>query len=173
MKTTLLSSVLLLCFITNGIGQYKDVDRQTINESSVPSEVIRAQNMQFNDGFVIGWKLHVKNKLIQDDLTYYMANFKKNGRVGNYAYYSEIGTLLAYSVYVNSFDLPEGIQDYCNTHFQQKKIKSAELIDIENPKRFVYRVRLNNDGMLRYIYFDNNGNVIEKHKLPTEIFAFI
>lgn len=102
-----------------------------------------------------------------------MATFKKQGRLGNYAYYTPEGELLAYSLFVDGFDLPDNIQEYCFRNYNQSRIKAAELIDLENPQQFIYRVRLNAEGLLTYVYFDNNGNPIDKFKLPREIFLFI
>lgn len=172
MKHPLLLSILLLS-ITIATAQYQDIERTKIEKSQVPEAVTDAQQRQFREGFVTQWKLHLQNNKYQDDVTYYMAKFKKGGAHGNYAYYSTEGELLAYSLFKNGFDLPESIQDYCFTNFRDTKIKSAEFIDLENPKQFIYRVRLNQQGQLQYLYFSNDGQLIEKERLPAKIFLFI
>ncbi|MFT5673922.1 MAG: hypothetical protein ACI9JT_002577, partial [Polaribacter sp.] len=58
-------------------------------------------------------------------------------------------------------------------NYNNAQIIAAELIDLENPQQFIYRVRLNAEGQLTYLYFDPNGNPIDKFKLPREIFLFI
>lgn len=164
-------SLLLVCTIT--FGQYHTIERTQINESDVPEEIIRSQRFQFHDGFVTGWKFHTREDAVQEDTSYYMASFKKDGRLGNYAYYSEKGELLAYLLHINSGDLPGSIQENAKNSLKGSHIKSAELIDLENPKRQLYRVRLNSQGQLKYMYYDMYGNIIDKFKLPSQIFVFI
>ncbi len=163
-----------LFFVTTlAIAQYHSIVRTEIAESEVPEEVILSQRFEFSDGFITGWKFHTKQDTIQNDTSYFMASFKKDGRLGNYAYYSEEGKLLAYLLHINSGDLPGSIQENAKNNLRGSYIKSAELIDLENPKRQLYRVRLNNEGLLQYVYYDMSGNIIDKMKLPAEIFSFI
>jgi hypothetical protein len=171
LRNALLASCFLITLVA--VGQYSDIVRVAINEAAVPETVQQAQQWQFPDGFVTGWKYHSLQQDIEDDTTYYMASFKRGGRPGNYAYFSADGTLLAYSLYVSSDDLPAGIQENAGRKLNGSVIKSAELIDLENPKRQLYRVRLNSDGLLKYIYFDMNGNLLERATLPSKIFVFI
>jgi hypothetical protein len=164
-------SLFLVCAMT--FGQYHAIERVQINESDVPEEVVRAQRLEFSDGFVTGWKFHMREDTVDDDTSYFMASFKKDGRLGNYSYYSKEGELLAYLLHINSGDLPGNIQESAKNSLQGSYIKSAELIDLENPKRQLYRVRLNSDGQLKYLYYDMYGNIIDRYKLPAQIFAFI
>ncbi len=173
MKTFYSSLSFILLAINCLFGQYSDIERSEIPEGQVPSAVLVSQQREFNQGFVTGWKIHTKNNALAEDVDYFMATFKNKGRLGNYAYYTVTGELLAYSLFVDARDLPENIQEYCFRNFNNSNIKSAELIDLENPQQFIYRVRLNEDGILNYLYFDNNGNVIDKFKLPLKIFLFI
>jgi hypothetical protein len=174
MKTKLyLSNLFFLLFTISIFAQYDAVDRFSIDEREVPSAVINAQRNQFLDGFVTEWKLHNKNIDRENDLTHYMAIFKKDGRQGNRSYYSTSGDLLAYVVFINSFDIPETIQIDVKEKFEKSKIKAGEFIDLENPKREFYRIKLNNDGLLQYIYYDKLGRQLQKRNLPIEIFSFI
>lgn len=163
----------LLAILPGAFCQYSNIIRVEINEAAVPELVQQAQQWQFPDGFVTGWKYHTLQEDIEGDTTYYMATFKRAGRTGNYSYFSTDGTLLAYSLYVSSADLPASIQENASRKLEGSVIKSAELLDLENPKRQLYRVRLNNDGLLKYVYFDMNGNALEKRDLPPKIFVFI
>ncbi len=173
MKNSLYITIGLFLLSHVAIAQYSNINRENIDTNDVPENVAQAQKEQFRNGFVTNWKVHKKDKKVQNDTPYYMATFKKQGRLGNYAYYSEEGDLLAYSLFVDSFDLPENIQEYCFRNYNQTKIKAAELIDLENPQQFIYRVRLNAEGLLTYLYFDTNGNPVDKFNLPREIFLFI
>ena len=173
MKNTLYIGISLFFFTQFIFAQYSNIARETITTNEVPEVVIKAQRDQFRDGFVTEWKMHKESDKIENDRPYYMATFKKKGRYGNYAYYAEEGTLLAYSLFVDSFEVPANIREYCFRNYDNAKIKGAELIDLENPQQFIYRVRLNADGQLTYLYFDANGNPIDKFKLPKEIFLFI
>lgn len=165
---------LILFFITTlAMGQYHATVRDQINESEVPEEVLRSQQFQFSDGFITEWKFHTRQETIEEDATYFMASFKKDGRLGNYAYYAEDGTLLAYLLHINSGDLPGSIQENAKNSLKGSHIKSAELIDLEHPKRMLYRVRLNSEGLLKYVYYDMYGNLLDKTKLPSQIFVFI
>jgi len=170
----LIYTTLCLCLATQiAVAKYSGIDREVINTNEVPEVVTDAQKKQFRTGFVTKWKIHKKNEIFADDSAYYMATFKKQGRLGNYAYYTPEGELLAYSLFVDNFDLPENIQEYCFRNYNNARIKAAEFIDLEKPQQFIYRVRLNADGLLTYIYFNTNGNPIDKFKLPREIFLFI
>jgi hypothetical protein len=173
MKNTLSIASFLLLFTQSIFAQYSNIAREDINTIDVPELVTRAQRNKFNDGFVTKWKVHKESDKVENDAPYYMATFKKKGRLGNYAYYTEQGDLLAYSLFVDSFEVPANIREYCFRNYNDAKIKAAELIDLENPQQFIYRVRLNADGQLTYLYFDANGNPIDKFKLPKEIFLFI
>ena len=169
---TLTFVIVFLCPISTH-AQYHSIKRTVIQESEVPLSVIDAQRKQFYDGFVTEWQLHQKDDSWENDLTHYMATFKKDGRFGNYAYYSPQGELYAYSLLVNPFDLGESIQELSQKSYEGSRIKSAELIDIENPQVQIYRIRMNNEGQLNYLYFDINGNPIDKNRLPMKIFTFI
>ena len=170
-KVVLVTFVLFVSFTS--IAQYSTIVREDIKEADVPDAVKQAQRMQFYDGFVTGWKFHKKQNDIQGDKTYYVANFKKDGRLGNYSYYSEDGQLLAYLLHIDSGNLPGSIQENAAGNLNRSNIKSAELIDLENPQRQLYRVRLNNDGLLKYVYYDMRGNLMDKRDLPVALFAFI
>lgn len=173
MKNTLYIAVSLFFMSQSILSQYSSIAREVISTAEVPEVVILAQRNQFSDGFVTEWKMHKESDKIENDTPFYMATFKKKGRLGNYAYYTEQGTLLAYSLFIDSFEVPANIREYCFRNHANAQIKAAELIDLENPQRFIYRVRLNTDGQLIYLYFDTNGNPIDKLKLPREIFLFI
>jgi hypothetical protein len=173
MKNILYITVSLFFFTQITFAQYSSIGREDINTNEVPELVTNAQRNKFNDGFVTKWNVHKESDKVENDALYYMATFKKKGRLGNYAYYTEQGDLLAYSLFVDSFEVPANIREYCFRKYDNAKIKAAELIDLENPQRFIYRVRLNADGQLTYLYFDTNGNPIDKFKLPREIFLFI
>ncbi len=173
MKNTIYITVSLFFFTQSIFAQYSSIARETISTNEVPEVVTKAQRNKFNDGFVTTWKVHKESDKVENDTLYYMATFKKKGRLGNYAYYTEQGGLLAYSLFVDSFEVPANIREYCFRNYNDAKIKAAELIDLENPQQFIYRVRLNADGQLTYLYFDTNGNPIDKFKLPREIFLFI
>jgi hypothetical protein len=173
MKIKIYFTIFLVMFTGTIRAQYKDIDTKVIPENDVPEEIIKSQRKQFYDGFVTQWKLHTQNKANQNDTTYYMANFKNKGRRGNYAYYSTLGDLLASSIYMSPFDIPGNIKEYCINKYQETKIKSAELILIGSQNRQIYRVRLNKDGALTYLYFDTNGNPIDKRQVPPETFMFI
>jgi hypothetical protein len=173
MKYTLYINICLFFFTQSIFPQYSSISREAINTNEVPELVIKAQRDKFSDGFVTNWKVHKESDKVENDIQYYMATFKKKGRLGNYAYYTKHGNLLAYSLFVDSFEVPANIREYCFQNYNNAKIKAAELIDLENPQRFIYRVRLNADGQLTYLYFDTNGNPIDKFKLPREIFLFI
>jgi hypothetical protein len=172
-KLTLLVFAALILSPICTFAQYHSIKRTVIQESEVPSEIIDAQRKQFYNGFVTEWQIHEKDASWENDLTHYMATFKKDGRFGNYAYYSPKGTLYAYSLFVNPFDLGESIQELSQKSFEGSRIKSAELIDIEDPQVQIYRVRMNNEGQLNYLYFDINGNRIDKNQLPVKIFTFL
>ena len=173
MKTTLYF-VLIFCILpTSGFSQYSSIERRVIDRTEVPEAVIKSQRNQFPDGFVTQWKIHTRDVSVDQDITYYMATFKKDGRLGNYSYYSPAGKLYAYSIFISAFDLPEYIRNQINNEMSGWFIKAAEMIDLEDPHRYIYRVRLNNNGQLRYLYFDGNGEPISKNKLPANIFAFL
>jgi hypothetical protein len=173
MKNTIYITIVTLFLYTSVLAQYSNIKRTILTTDEVPKEVQLSHQRQFNDGFVTGWKLHKRNVERPGDVEHYMAAFKKQGRLGNYAYYTQTGELLAYSLFVDGKDLPGNIREYCLRNFNTSSVKSAELIDLENPQRFIYRVRLNAGGSLNYLYFDSNGNKIDKFKLPAEIFVFI
>ncbi|MEL6810291.1 MAG: hypothetical protein AAFP76_03030 [Bacteroidota bacterium] len=174
MKNTLRCLLFITFFSTTTVwSQYHSIDRKVVKNSDVPMEVKAAQRTAFRDGFVTEWQIHVKDDSWKNDLTHYMAIFKKDGRFGNYAYYSPEGELFAYSLFVNPMDLPEIIQENTQNYFEGARIKSAELIDLEKPKTYLYRIRLNNEGQLKYLYFDRNGKPLDKNWLPIQIFTFI
>lgn len=173
MKNTLSIIAFLFLFTQSFFAQYSSIARESINTTEVPELVTTAQRTKFNDGFVTNWKVHKESHKVENDTQYYMATFKKQGRLGNYAYYTEQGDLLAYSLFIDSFEVSANIREYCFRNHDNAKIKAAELIHLENPQRLIYRVRLNADGQLTYLYFDTNGNPIDKLKLPRKIFLFI
>ncbi len=104
MKNTLYIAVSLFFFTQSIFAQYSSIARETISTNEVPEVVTKAQRNKFNDGFVTTWKVHKESDKVENDTLYYMATFKKKGRLGNYAYYTDQGDLLAYSLFIDSFE---------------------------------------------------------------------
>lgn len=174
MKPQLYITIYLLLLTGASFAQYSNITRVKMDASEIPDAVKRAQRLAFSEGFVTGWKFHTKERTITGDTSYYMASFKKRGSVGNSSFFNTDGDLLSYVLYIDSRDVPEAIKNEATSRLENSFIKSAELIDLENPKRMIYRIRLQNtDGALKYVYYDINGQFINKRKLPFEIFVFI
>jgi|GEM_PF-3355531 len=170
-KYLLLLTFAMSLVTTSTIAQYKQ-DIVSVSENEVPVEIKQMHNQKYPAAFNTKWQVKNVNYLKSDNQIY-VVNFKMDGRVGHKAFYNENQGFMAYVGFVNSMDLPENIQLKGIEYVQDDFIKYGQIIQLEEPYIFLYRLKVNNTGQLEYFYFDKYGNKLAKENLAPLIFAYI
>lgn len=172
MKKYLLLLTIAVFLVCSSLQAQYNQNMTSVFENEVPTAVKQMHIQQYPAAFNTKWQ--VKNvKYLNIDQVIYVVNFKMYGRQGHKAFYNEDEGFMAYVGFVNSRDLPENIQIKGIEYVEDDFIKYGQIIQLEEPYIFLYRLKVNNTGQLQYFYFDKYGNKIAKENLAPQIFAYI
>ena len=103
-------------------------------------------------------------------IMYYKVIFKDNGLLGQKAFYDTEG-FVGFVGHIYGKNLPESIQIKATSYFDINTVKQGQIIELNEPYIFIYRLKINNQGLLEHVYFDKYGNVLDKNNLPSKIFT--
>jgi len=141
----------------------------SLNDNQVPVTVLESQNEHFPNGFVTNWFRY--SNLPEGNRTgsYYISNFQFEGSNSFKAYYTDEGRLVSHVKFLPKFALPEELVENVGNTYLNTRIKSGDLIRLYDYDMEVYRLRINIEGLLQYVYFDKYARMLEGGNLPFEI----
>ena len=171
MKKLLLLFVCISFGLSESWAQYNRTET-AIPESEVPELIKKIHQEKYPGAFVTSWQVKT-NKAATTPNPIYVVNFKLDGRQGHKSFYTETDGFMAYIGFINQYDLPEPIQVYATQYLEDDYIKYGQIIQLEKPYIFLYRVKVNNKGQLEYFYFDKYGNKIDKKNIAPKVFSYI
>ena len=174
MKTKLLLSLFVtLISVSILFSKYNEIVNTALDNNEIPQEIIKTHQNKFFGAVTDQWSKQKAKFIDHENNEYYVVSFRKDGRGGHKAFYDGNHNFVAYVGYVASYNLPENIQLTATNQLQNSYVKFGELIEIGNSKMFLYRVRINNDGLLKYVYFDKEGKLLERKNISPKVFSFI
>lgn len=168
---TITTLALLLISSTVLMAQMDRNHKVALNDSEVPVPVRVSQQNHFPNGFVINWHSYSNLPDPSEKENYYISTFKKQGSRSFKAYFDGEGNVIAKITFLPTYTLPESIQESVNNAYLNSKIKSGDLIELYDRDMTLYRVRVNTEGLLQYMYYDRYARMLDPRRLPTELFA--
>lgn len=165
--------IVFLIATSTMLAQYNEIETLDLSADEVPMEVLANHRSRFPGSFNYEWQRQNARFIDLDESTHFVVHFKKDGRMGHKAFYDANYNFVAYVGFVQNLNLPESIQDQAPEFLLGSYVKSGEIIEMGAPSMFIYRVRVNSQGLLKYLYFDKYGNILDKRNLSPKVFSFI
>ena len=167
-KIVLLSFILL--FSTMVLKAQMDRNHKiALNTSDVPTLVRASQQQNFPNGFVTNWSKYTNIPETESYDWFYISNFKKQGAQNFKAYFDSEGKIIAKMTFLATYELPERIVESVGTNSLSTRIKSGDLIKLYDLDIEIFRVRINTEGLLQYVYYDRYARMLNPRRLPTEV----
>jgi len=167
---TLLLCIILPVFSLN--AQSGRVTYEDIGEGNVPIAVQESQLNSFPESFVTRWHLQREPFTKVNDTVFYRSSFQQNSVPGHKATYLTNGFLLYSSQFMRKNQLPQTIFLKIKQDHPDFVVEHANFITLYRSKFELYSIRLQEDNRFLDVYYDINGNKIEKDALPAEIVLF-
>lgn len=173
MKHLYYLSIIVMCLVVLPTqAQYNELRSTRISPVEIPEEILRNHNNNFPGALNYQWEKRTA-RFLNENEAYFVVDFKNRGTRGHKAFYDMNNELIAYVSFVETMNLPEAIQLSASQYLTGSYVKSGEIIQLGPEGAFLYRVRINNDGLLKYVYFDRYGNLVDKRKISPKVFSFI
>lgn len=166
-KLILLSVVGLTCF--TALGQSTTFKGRIIPEKEVPSEVLNSQLSNFKDVKVIRWKRQQSTGRKGNSIIRYVSFMREGKRPLSNARYSAEGEILFYSEYYSPRTIPNLLGPDLAKNFPDQRITGGVRIKLFKTEKEYYRVRLKKGSTVTYVFYDKEGNQVDRNKLPKDI----
>lgn len=168
MKRSTLIILLMLLSSTAMMAQSTVLEGRVIGQNDVPQAVVNRQTTQFPDAKVIKWKLQKATGVRGNSAERYVAVFKLGKRPLSNAKYKPDGTLLFFSEYYGPRTIPEIIKPDLSKNFSGHNITSGVHIKLYERQKEYYRIRLKKGAQLTYVFYDKEGNQVDRSTLPKD-----
>jgi hypothetical protein len=166
--TTVLVSLFTIQTTSSQMGRFQ---KYSLSESEVPESVLISQKENFPTGFVTNWFQYSNFPSPNENSSYYISSFQKQGTNSFKAYFNAEGELISKVTFLPTFALPEVIQEGVHNSHLNTRIKSGDLIRIYDLNLEIYRVRINTEGLLQYVYYDKYARMLDGNRLPVEVLS--
>ncbi|MDN3724022.1 hypothetical protein QRD02_06480 [Aequorivita sp. SDUM287046] len=162
---------LLLFLLFSAVLPAQNVKNNTqfIPQSEVPLPVLERQKSVFPTNFVSEWQVQKINEMQDAPNLRYIAKFEEDGRPGFSASYFPDGLLLYHSEFIPGEIIPAPVRLKIEENYKDFTIHNSEFISLYYPQREIYLVKLMDDMQMQYVFYDTNGNEIDKNNLPVEL----
>jgi hypothetical protein len=170
MKKIILTSVLISLFaLQTTNSQMGRFQKYSLSESQVPESVLASQRVNFPNSFVTNWFQYSNFPSPTENSSYYISSFQKQGSNSFRAYFTADGELISKITFLPTFTLPEVILERVHNSYLNTRIKSGDLIKLYDLDIEIYRVRLNTEGLLQYVYYDRYARMLSGSQIPAEV----
>lgn len=146
---------------------------ESVTGEDVPFEVLENQQQLFPFNFVSEWQFQKKDRSTDSPILRFISTINKDGDSNLLASYLSNGQLL----FTSEFILPETVPENIRLDIKKKnpkfKIQAADFITFAIPKKEIYFVKLLDNTMLQYVFYDSLGNEIDKKDLPMEMMMLL
>ncbi len=167
MKKIVLLGMTIL-FYTSILGQATKFEGRIIAPSEVPTQVMNAQKENFGAKKVVRWKRQQSTGRGGKTYLRFVSFMKEGKRPLSNARYSGEGDLLYYAEYYGSKNIPDFLRADLTQNFEGQRITGGTHIRLYKTKKEYYRIRLKNGSTVTYVFYDKNGNQIDRNKLPSD-----
>ncbi|MEM9363125.1 MAG: hypothetical protein AAGA43_10840 [Bacteroidota bacterium] len=158
---TLFSTGILYCQTTKFEGRI-------VTENEVPEEVIDSHTANFGNKKVIRWKKQESIGRKGNKLLRYVSVMKEGKRPLSNARYAPDGELIFYAEYYGSKNVPEFLLPDLKSSFSGYRITGGTHIKLYKTKKEYYRIRLKGGSTITYVFYDKNGNQVDRNTLPKD-----
>ena len=157
----------------SGPAQNVNKNIRFVPESEVPAPVLENQKMFFPGSFVTAWQLHQLDQLDRQNRVRYHAKYEKDGRPGYTATYLPSGLLVFNSKFITKENIPQEVLTEIDRQAADFEVKETNLITVYNPKRQFFMIKLLHGPQSQYLFFNSNGQKVEKENLPVGLWAVL
>lgn len=159
----------VLFFFLNQINaQTTTFEGSIIAESEVPLEVIASQAKNFEGKKVVRWKQQKSSGRKGNSFTRYVSVMKEGKRPLSNARYTPNGELLYYAEYYGSKNIPSFLLPDLRESFPGHRITGGTHIKLYQTQKEYYRIRLKQSSTVTYVFYDKNGNQVDRNRLPKD-----
>ncbi|MEO0573441.1 MAG: hypothetical protein AAF039_17195 [Bacteroidota bacterium] len=149
-----------------GKGQSTTFEGGIISQGEVPEMVLGSQVDNFGDTKVVRWKRQRSTGRKGNGLTRYIAVMKEGKRPLSNARYSPVGEILYYAEYYGHKTIPDFLSADLKQNFVGHKATGGTHIKLYRSKKEYYRIRLKKGSAITYVFYDENGNQVDRNQLP-------
>lgn len=164
---------ILLCFFLPSFGQEISKNIELIAEADVPFEILERQHQLFPFTLVSKWQVQKKDRGADSPNLRFIGMIEKDGNSNLSASYLPNGVLLFTSESILSETIPDNILLDIKKENPKFKIKASDLITLTLPKKEIYLVKLLDNNLLQYVFYDTSGKEMEKNNLPVELMMLL
>ena len=157
-----------LFFLCDLFGQSTTFKGPIISVGEVPSEVITAQNANFEGKKVVRWKSQESTGRQGNSFTRYISVMKEGKRPLSNARYTPSGVLIYYAEYYGPKTIPGFLLPDLESGFPGYRITGGTHIKLYQTQKEYYRIRLKKGSTITYVFYDKLGNQIDRNKLPKD-----
>ncbi|MEM1260651.1 MAG: hypothetical protein AAGH81_19155 [Bacteroidota bacterium] len=167
MKNVVFFTIASFTFLM-GKGQPTTFDGRIISEGEVPEMVLNAQVDNFGDTKIVRWKRQRSSGPKGNSLTRCVAVMKEGKRPLSNARYSPAGEILYYAAYYGHKTIPDFLRPDLQEGFTGHRATGGTHIRLYKTKKEYYRIRLKKGSTVTYVFYDKNGNQVDRNKLPKD-----
>jgi hypothetical protein len=145
--------------------------KEALSGHEIPPVVLASQKSNFPNAFVTKWHSYSNLPKPGPNDLFYSANYKSQGSNSFKAYFDQQGNVIARMTFLPNYSIPESIRQDVLSANQNSKIKSGDLIELYDRDMVLYRVRVNTDGLLQYLYYDKYAKMLKASRVPMEVLS--
>lgn len=162
--------LLLAALFTTSVlfGQTTKFEGRIVSENEVPKEVINSQIGNFGNKKVVRWKRQESIGRKGNRLLRYVSVMKEGKRPLSNARYAPDGELIFYAEYYGSKNIPELLRPDLESNFSGYRTTGGTHIKLYKTKKEYYRIRLKKGSTVTYVFYDKNGNQVDRNQLPAD-----
>jgi len=167
MKRTVLLGIVGLSFMV-ALAQSTKFEGRVVSQDEIPTVFKSTQAEHFGDQKVIRWKRQESKGRKDQAFIRFVAVMKKGKGLFSNARFAEKGELLYYAEYYDRKTIPDFLRKNLEQNFPNQKATGGTRVSIYRTKKEYYRIRLKAGNTVTYVFYDKNGNPIDRNQLPSD-----
>ncbi len=167
MKNSVFLAIAGLTFLVSK-GQTTTFEGRIISEEEVPEMVLNAQVNHFADAKIVRWKRQHSKGRVGNSFIRYVAVMKEGKRPLSNARYSSEGEILYYTEYYGHKSIPDFLRPDLQQNFAGHRATGGTHVRLYTTKKEYYRIRLKKGSTVTYVFYDKNGNQVDRNQLPKD-----
>ena len=160
--------VTLLSFHALLSGQSNRFEGRVIPAEEVPASVLASQENNFTGKKVVRWRFQRSTGVKGNSIDRYVVTMKEGKRPLSNARYAPDGELIYYAEYYGLKTIPDFLVPDLRENFPGQRTTGGTHIKLYKTKKEYYRIRLKKGSTVTYVFYDKNGNQVDRNKLPAD-----
>ncbi len=149
-------------------AQNASFEGRVINGEEVPEVVRATQDESFEDKKVVRWRYQKSTGAKGNSYERYIATMKEKKRPLSNARYAPDGELIYYAEYYGARTIPALLKPDLEKNFPNHRPTGGTHIKLYRTKKEYYRIRLKKGSTVTYVFYNRNGNQIDRNQLPSD-----